>query len=210
MTDHQVELIRREDEEFVEAILRDELQVAQFIEVEISWNPPRLQLIEALNNAKVPIDKLPQSLHWNWALKTPQLQLLHAIGFGVICEADWQGVMLLTTATTFARLPADKGKPIAYIDYLETAPWNWRVPSVAQEGRYKGVGSVLFRQAIQQSVDEGFRGRIGLHSLPQSRGYYQNACGMTPLGPDPNKQNLLYFELTTEKASNYLALGGTP
>lgn len=209
MTDHQIELIGREDEEFVEAILRDELQVSEFIDIEMSWHPARLQLIDALNKAAVPMDRLPQSLHWNWAFKAPQLQLLHAFGFGVICEADWQGVMLLTTATAVARLPQDKGKPLAYIDFLETAPWNWRIPSVSQSGRYKGVGSVLFHQAVKLSVDEGFRGRIGLHSLSQSRGYYENACGMTPLGPDPSKQNLLYFELTAEMAKNYLAMGGT-
>lgn len=116
--------------------------------------------------------------------------------------------MLLTTATTAARLPEAKGKPIAYVDYLETAPWNWTVPAIEQDGLFKGVGSVLFRQAVMKSNAEGFHGRVGLHSLPQSRGYYENACGMSSLGPDPNKQNLLYFEYTAEQATNYLNLGG--
>ena len=208
MNEHKVELLRREDDEPVEAILRDELQITEFIEVEMSWPPARLQLIEALDKADVPINQLPQSLQWNWAAKAPQLQLLHAFGFGVICDGDWQGVMLVTTATAVARLPEDKGKPIAYIDYLEAAPWNWPMPSVAQDGRYKGVGSVLFRQAVQMSIDEGFRGRIGLHTLPQAGGFYENVCGMTPLGPDPSKRNLSYLELTAENADNYLAIGG--
>lgn len=207
MTDHIVEIIRRADDEFVEAIVRDELQVSDFTEVENSWHSERLQVIATLNKANVPIDQLPQSLHWNWARKAPQLHLLHAFGFGLICEAEWQGVMLITTATTVARLPTDQGKPVVYIDYLEVAPWNWRLPAIGQDGLYKTIGSILFRQAVLQSVVEGFGGRTGLHSLPQSKGFYENACGMTSLGPDPGKQNLEYLEIGAKQASKYLKEG---
>ncbi len=208
MTDHPVELVRREDDAFVEAILRDEMQPSDLIEVEKSWHPARVQLIQELMSQAIPTNQWPQSLPWDWARKAPQLQLLHAFGFGIICEANWEGAILIRTATDFARLPEDNGKPIVYVDYLESAPWNWRVEAIGQNGQYKGVGSVLFRQAVRQSIVEGFKGRVGLHSLPQSEGYYEKVCGMTALGPDPNKQNLLYFEFTAENAHNYLELGG--
>lgn len=50
--------------------------------------------------------------------------------------------------------------------------------------------------AIQQSFDEGFGGRIGLHDLPQAKTFYADTLGMTDFGADVTKQNLHYFELT--------------
>jgi len=58
----------------------------------------------------------------------------------------------------------------------------------------------LFHQAILQSKDEGFQGRIGLHALPQASPFYQ-ALGMVNLGNDPAKSNLPYLELTEANAS---------
>lgn len=207
MTDHIVELVRRADSAFVQAILRDGLGPSDFIDVEMSWRPAKVHLIQDLISHGVARNQWPQSLHWNWASKSPELELLHALGFGVICEDRWQGVMLTTTATDFARLSGDKGKPIVYVEYLEAAPWNWRIPVIGQESLYKGVGSLLFRQAVGQSLGEGFKGRVGLHSLPQSIDYYVEVCGMTLLGEDPSKQNLPYFEFTTDQAHHYLGLG---
>jgi hypothetical protein len=104
-----------------------------------------------------------------------------------MCENEWQGVMLTKTAPHFARLPEDKGKPLVYVDYLETAPWNWHVESIGWECRYKATGSILLRQAVIQSLDEGFHGRLGLHALPQAEGYYRDVVGMFAGGRDPLK-----------------------
>ncbi|MBX3394283.1 MAG: hypothetical protein KF841_02830 [Phycisphaerae bacterium] len=116
--------------------------------------------------------------------------------------------MLTKTASHFARLAEDKGKPLVYIDYLEAAPWNWRVQPLGLERRYKGVGSILFREAVKQSFDEGFHGRVGLHALPQADTYYEKVCGMTAVGRDPKKQNLLYFEFSRGRAQKFLDDGG--
>ncbi|SIT53919.1 conserved hypothetical protein [Mesorhizobium prunaredense] len=59
----------------------------------------------------------------------------------------------------------------------------------------------MIRAAIEVSQEEGFRGRIGLHSLPQSAGFYERACGMSDLGIDGTKENLRYFEMTSEHAA---------
>jgi hypothetical protein len=58
---------------------------------------------------------------------------------------------------------------------------------------------------VQLSIDEGFKGRIGLHSLPGARGFYEEKCGMTVIGPDPQKQNLIYYEFNSEQANAFLA-----
>ena len=84
-------------------------------------------LIRELIDHDIPFADWPESLHWNWSEKAYELKLLAASGFGILCEKEWQGVMLTKTAPYSARLPEDKGKPLVYVDYLETAPWNWRV-----------------------------------------------------------------------------------
>ena len=83
-----------------------------------------------------------------------------------------------------SRHPNSTGKPIVYIDYLETAPWNWNLNKIGQIGTYRSVGSILFRQSVIQSKEESFRGRIGLHSLPQSVNFYES-LGMENLGQTP-------------------------
>lgn len=62
--------------------------------------------------------------------------------------------------------------------------------------------------AVEQSEEEGFHGRVGLHALPQAERFYAEVCGMTPLGPDPGAQNLIYFELGAQKAREFLDAGG--
>ena len=112
--------------------------------------------------------------------------------------------MLTKNASYAARLALDRGKPLVYIDFLEIAPWNWVVPELGRQGRFRSVGSMLFWRAVKQSEQEGFKGRVGLHALPQAEQFYERACGMTSLGHDPSKENLSYFELTSEQASELL------
>lgn len=39
--------------------------------------------------------------------------------------------------------------------------------------RLRGVGTALVTAAVALSEDEGFKGRIGLHSLPQAEDFYR-------------------------------------
>ena len=110
----------------------------------------------------------------------------------------------MTKTTPYvARLDADRGRPLLYIDYLEVAPWNWRIPEIARDGQFRGIGSVLFWHAVQQSREEGFHGRVGLHALPQAEAFYEVGCHMTPIGRDAAKQDLHYFELSQERAERF-------
>ncbi|WP_314964497.1 GNAT family N-acetyltransferase, partial [Bradyrhizobium cosmicum] len=69
------------------------------------------------------------------------------------------------------------------------------------------VGSALITAAIALSEDEGFKGRLGLHSLPQADDYYRK-IGMTDLGQDVAYQNLRYFEMTSEQARAFFEQEG--
>jgi hypothetical protein len=69
---------------------------------------------------------------------------------------------------------------------------------------YGGVGSVLINAAIQLSQAEGFRGRIGLHSLSQAATFYRDRCGMTDFGPDSTHHDLTYFEMDESQAAAFI------
>jgi len=202
-----VQIIRRSDEASVDAKLLGGIKPTDLLVVEGEWAPERSVVMQELLQQGVSRDKWPQSLHWDWRKKSPQLKLLESAGYGIVCDKRWQGVMLTKTASHFAMLDKDKGKPLVYVDYLEVAPWNWVIPEIGREGEFRGIGSLLFWRAVKQSQEEGFYGRVGLHALPQSEPFYEKGCGMTPVGRDASKQNLLYFELSRQQAERFLKEG---
>jgi len=66
------------------------------------------------------------------------------------------------------------------------------------------------RAAVNLSLEEDYKGRVGLHALPgNSKGepewFYQYVCRMTPIESERNSEGLLYFELTPEKAAEFLS-----
>src|SRR5258708_32770665 len=91
-----------------------------------------------------------------------------------------------------------QGAPRIHVDVLARAPWTRH--GFTENPKYKGVGQILIQAAISLSIEEEFKGRVGLHSLPQSETWYREILGMIDLGPDPDYQNLKYFEMTGEQA----------
>lgn len=200
MTEVPIEIIRREPEEFVPAELCDGLSPRDLLLIERQWAPFRDRLRNLLSR-----DQWPESLHWDWEKKAPLLELAAEAGFGVRCEGKWQGVVLTENAFYTSRI--EPVKPIIYISFVEIAPWNWKLPQLGCMGDFKGVGSWLFRRAVEQSVQEEFKGRVGLHALPQAESFYEK-LGMTGFGPDPKKDNLAYYELSRDAATAIINEGG--
>lgn len=142
-----------------------------------------------------------QHLHWDWAKKAAHYGPLLSYKFlAVECQGQVQGLML-ALVDAFAQIPDQRGKPLVYVHYVAAAPWNQS--SLTKNPQFGLVGSVLIATAIELSRQQGFAGRIGLHSLPQSEGFYQHACAMQDLGPDSNVQGLRYFEMTPEDADRF-------
>jgi len=145
----------------------------------------------------------PEHGHWDWRKKHAAIEGLIAYRmFGIECEGDMQGLMLVSTAGHPCRITEQRGKEQVYIDFVATAPWN--SPGLVDVPRYGLVGRVLIATAVQLSLEEGFRGRIGLHSLPQAETFYATNCGMTDLGKDTKKEGLRYFEMTPAQAAAFL------
>lgn len=127
---------------------------------------------------------------WDWAYK-----LRLALGnsryeaYGIELDDLLQGVVLLETQWHRSWLP--QRFPLVYVEYLASAPWNRR--PLEDPPYLSKVGRALLLLARQRSVELGYEGRIGLHSLPGSEGFYHR-YNMTDCGPDPDQDGLIYFE----------------
>ena len=167
------------------------------------WFPAREA---ALSKQAASGQKLPEHAHWDWERKLRKVTgLLGFAGYAIECDGIPQGLMLLDLNQT-AKVSKQKGKPLVYVQYVEVAPWNSEL--LVKPIRYRGVGSLLIRAAIERSIDEEFHGRVGLVALPQAEGFYRNTIGMTDLGPQLEAQGLRYFELTEAQANAFVAKTG--
>ena len=191
------------------AELWDAITERQLADWEAEWLPELFKAIQRLHRAGVERRLWPQSRQWNWRQKAQVLQgMLAHPGFSVVCESVTQGMMIVDTTTKRCRIDSQKGQHLVYVEFVENAPWNR--PELASPPRFRGIGSVLIRAAIALSQEEEFKGRIGLHSLPQANSFYANTCGMADLGVDPNYEGLRYFEMTPEQAEAFIAKGNQP
>jgi len=119
-----VEILRLDSEQVVEANLFDDVTVDHFLESQVEWRPLVLEAAKVLKKRGVAASELPAHWHWNWGSKASDLQALAFSFFGIECDGQLQGLMKLDIATRSSRLIGQKGKPIVYVDYIETAPWN--------------------------------------------------------------------------------------
>ena len=192
------------------AELWDAITEEQLADWEGEWIPELFKAVQKLRRAGVERRHWPQSLHWDWRRKASALQgMLGNPGFSIVCRGVTQGMMIVDTAMKRCRIESQKGKDLVYVEFVENAPWN-RKELLFDPPRFRGIGSILVGAAIELSKSEGFKGRVGLHSLPQSNGFYANKCGMTDLGADAKYQGLRYFEMTPEQAEAFIEKGSHP
>jgi hypothetical protein len=202
-------LKRGDSGEKVVAELCDAIEPVDIIDWATHWLPARDQCLNILQAANAPPEAYPQSAHWNWMDKTRSMQGLLALqGLSIRCEGRTQGLMRIDLASEQCQLESQRSQPMVYVDYIEIAPWNWIGPYF-NPPRFRWAGQILLRAAVEISLDQAFKGRIGLHSLPQASSFYRR-CGLTDCGPDPNyPRNLPYFEATPEQAMAFLNQGGS-
>ena len=142
-----------------------------------------------------------QDGHWEWPQKAVAASSnMGQETFAIECDGKTQG-MLLVDLTQFTRLDEQKNLELVYVDLVATAPWNRT--NLVPNPIYRGIGRVLIATAISLSIDLEFKGRLGLHSLPQSETWYAQQAGFTNLGLDQPKK-MLYFEATEVQARTFL------
>jgi hypothetical protein len=170
------------------ATLQSSLSPSYFEWVDSLWQPVQEMLLEGQQER-------PEHAHWRWAWKLTEYSI-DKVGFAVEHEGIPQAVMIAKRGNT-ARLSEQTNQPLLYIDYLATAPWN--NTALTQTPRYRLCGTALWKAAIKYSQEQGWEGRVGLHSLRQSEGFYRDVCQMSDLGHDPDYDNLRYFEWKSDQ-----------
>lgn len=155
------------------------------------WAPERARLAAEL---QVHGESL-ESAHWDWRNKAQRPPNWHTL-VSLECEGAVQGIMAVDNFLRRSVLAPPAW--VLYLDFIEIAPWNYRVPlerarPVVREPRFTRVGTTFLGEAIRMSLGAAAGGRVGLHSLRQAEDFYAR-CGMTRIGPDPNYYDLVYFE----------------
>ena len=198
-----VALLCLETRQFVDAELWDTINARNLADWESKWRPELCHLLDDLHYKGVEQTRWPQSRHWDWRAKIRALEsCVDRQCFTIVCE-DMTQAMMITDSAKRARIESQKNEHLVYIDFLESAPWN-RNEIIDRPPRFAGCGSILVRAAIEYSKREEYKGRIGLHSLPQANNFYAGKVGMTDMGKDPDYQDLRYFEMTPAQAEAFI------
>jgi hypothetical protein len=208
MNEFETTLLRDHSGTAVIAQVLPRLDASAIRTAELSWRAHmRLWRIRAAWDREF-AEALPQHIQWDWRRKAkrflprPEYQII-----GLSHHNEMQGMMVLRADAGPARHPDNRGKTLAYVEYLSVAPWNLPLPK--HPPRYRGGGTALLLAAIKTSIVLGYDGRLALHSLPQSEQFY-NRLGFADLGLDPDYHSLRYFELGEDQAALLHSAGGTP
>ena len=139
---------------------------------------------------------------WDWpAIADPSKMGAAYTSFCIYANGEVQAAMVLNL-TMRCRYSSQVNEHMVYIDYLAIAPWNRR--AFRNPIEFQGLGTVMLGIAIELSKQEGWKGRIGLHSLPQSEGFYAKHR-MELIGIDTKKEDLMYCEFTEVGADRFLS-----
>lgn len=182
--------------ELAPADIVDGLSKEELLATHLDWQPDQLEALKRLLDAK---ESWPEHWHWDWSKKAGLLDFMAYRCIGIECEGRMQGLMMASTLARSSRV-GPTGRAVLYVEYIESAPWNLK--DLVDEPKFSGVGIALLEAAIELSEQEGFGGRIALHSLPQSEAFYRKY--MTDLGPDQSHEGLRYFEMSAEQARLFL------
>ncbi|MBD2457725.1 GNAT family N-acetyltransferase [Nostoc sp. FACHB-87] len=136
---------------------------------------------------------------WDWEFK---LQFVisrqpNREGYAIEYDSETQGLMLMEAKLHGSRLTP--GKRLVYVDGIASAPWNRE--AIQRPPKYKGVGTALLSFARKRSLELGYEGRVGLHSLPGVEKFYDRQ-GMIDLGEDEDYDDLVYFEYGVWRSSS--------
>lgn len=135
---------------------------------------------------------------WNWDDIVGSAEGGEKRTFAALVDECLEGLMAVDLRYETAPESSSGFGAHVYIERLTVAPWN-RVPPNGQQ-RYRGVGRALLSTAIFLSFDYDFEGKVALHSLPHSRGFYERYGLTTPNG-EPGDGELAYYELSSDRAA---------
>ena len=184
-----VELRRGADNQIVVATI-ESLSAKHIDDFATRWRP----LLE---------QTLQEDKSWDWDFKQRLSEGRENYeGYAIECEGETQGLMALETQ--WHRSQFFPGCPLVYVARLSAAPWNRR--SIQSPPRFKPVGRTLLGYSRVRSLELGYSGCVGLHSLPEAEGFYER-LNMMRLDIDPEEaldddEPLVYFEYPPRPPAN--------
>lgn len=183
----------------VEATLYEGVTQKNLRAHKVDWVP---QLVKANSEAgKTQSPIVAEDARWNWGKKVEktkgQLAFRH---FAIEYGTQTIGLMLLRLVGQQSRIEVPKD--LVYIDFLAVCPEARK--EIQDPRKYGGIGKILFMAAVLVSKEEDMDGRVGLHSLPKARQWYEKELNLNKFGPDPTYNNLEYFELSTKRAQQLI------
>jgi hypothetical protein len=117
-----------------------------------------------------------------------------------------QGMMIVGPSKP-ARLKDSVPERLLYLAYMATAPWNRKVFS-PKSGAYpesvQGVGSALVKEAILLSASYQYKGRLGLHAMGRSAGFYRKIGMERAAKPFDDELKDPWFEFSEQNAQVFL------
>ena len=139
------------------------MALAHFIETQAEWRPVILAAARALSQQPNQGLLIPRHFHWDWTRKEAELKLLAVKFYGLAHEGKLQGIMKVETVAHSCRLPEQQGKPLVYIDYVESAPWNIKklMAALGTAATLSRRGNASFRGG--RAAEPG--GRLPRHGL---------------------------------------------
>ena len=137
------------------AILIHEMETSQVIAASNAWKPFVEARRDELFKRQASLSDWPQHSHWDWEEKAESVAGILAYNIaGIECREDIQGLVLLATDGKLCTIPSQRGKPLVYVHFLATAPWN--DPNFTPEPRFGLVGLVFLAYAVMVSKEMGF------------------------------------------------------
>lgn len=142
-----------------------------------------------------------QDSHWQWRAKCSVAPGTNRRIFALLNADGVEAAMCLLFGK---QSRVANPLPVVYVDYVAVAPWNRK--EVQNPLRFRRLGTVMLGTAVAVSLSMDLEGRVGLHSLSQSEGFYRR-IGMSDFGTDAAYSFLRYFEFSNQAAREFMDKG---
>jgi hypothetical protein len=159
--------------------------------------------------------RLPEGAYdrnWPWANEILASRCVDGRLCIVVVRGESLEAMLSLNANDYTSRLEPTGRPIMYVEYVSTAPWNDKSRTTLPLILAPRLGRYLLGWAVQLSREHGLAGRIGLHAEQTVASWYSGSTvGLTK---DSLRQTTdgawLYFEGDERWAQAFTGRAGQP